>query len=208
MTVSNSTYGPMAQAPTGKPLTKSSSILARAEDGRSIDSGSICWLDFLCFPYINSNLYFEHITVKQVNFRHFSWVWGQRSRSLNSKKHSNCLLAMNWKIWRKNRSKNSGSGRTLDPAGMHHIFSGLSFCTAFFLGGWNSCCLLLFNPFLHILIYFSYAKWHDFLDFLTHPVRRTATSSVLNGTKKIRSCSICGSCIALEQDSWERLRTR
>lgn len=42
MTVSNSTYGPMAQAPTGKPWTKSSSILARAEDGRSIDSGSIC----------------------------------------------------------------------------------------------------------------------------------------------------------------------
>lgn len=38
MTVSNSTYGPMAQAPTGKPWTKSSSILARAEDGRSIDS--------------------------------------------------------------------------------------------------------------------------------------------------------------------------
>ena len=50
----------MAQAPTGKPLTKSSSILARAEDGRSIDSGSICWLDFLCFPYINSNIFWTH----------------------------------------------------------------------------------------------------------------------------------------------------
>ena len=37
-------------------------------------------------------------------------------------------------------------------------------------------------------------------------LRRTATSSVLNGTKKIRSCSICGSCMAVGQDSLERPR--